>query len=123
MSVIAMLHQPCILNPQEPFPPHWCHNSWASSGKGRMLRMLTTSVVAAALTALLSCSSKPDFSPNPAYHSTRFPETRSMNGQSCGCTGAKLNESLSSEPQDDDVPIRFLLKELASHKTQDEIHT
>jgi hypothetical protein len=26
-------------------------------------------------------------------------------------------------PQDDDVPIRFLLKELASHKTPAEIHT
>src|SRR5882762_6600804 len=44
-----------------------------------MLRMLTTPVVAAALVALLSCSSKPDFNPNPAYHSTRFPETRTMN--------------------------------------------
>jgi len=31
-----------------------------------------------ALSILMSCRSKPDFTPNPAYRSTRFPETRSV---------------------------------------------
>jgi hypothetical protein len=30
------------------------------------------------LSVLMSCDSKPDFTPNPAYRSTRFPETRTV---------------------------------------------
>jgi hypothetical protein len=149
-----------------------------------MPRTLTAYLVAAAFIALLSCSSKPDFSPNTAYnHSTRFPETRSMSeaklwlywskderlaflrgfviayrdGAVHGCLDAfeRFAHANSAETtfdnagcyqgrkqfdrdvgeyetfmtsfyktyfQDDDVPIRFLLEELASHKTPAEIH-
>lgn len=149
-----------------------------------MPRMLTACLVAAAFSALPSCSSRPNFRPNPAYHSTRFPETRSMSeaklwlywskaerlafvrgfviayrdGAVYGCLDAFEHSTPASGadkktsdhavcyqegnqfdrdvgdyetsttsfyktyPQDDDVPIRFVLAELASHKTPAEIH-
>jgi len=30
------------------------------------------------IAGVLSCSSKPDYGPNPRYHSTRFPQTRTI---------------------------------------------
>jgi hypothetical protein len=148
---------------------------------------VVAAVLASVLVLHLSCSSKPDFRPNPAYHSTRFPETRSMSeaklwlywssserlsfvrgfvvayrdGMLRGCrfafeafehasgtssAGKQILDSATcyqqklqfdrdmeyyehsvtafykAYPEDDDVPIRLLLEELAAHKNPADIH-
>jgi hypothetical protein len=143
-------------------------------------------VVASAFLCALSCSRKPDFGPNKAFRSTRFPETRSMSQAKLwlywstperlaflrgfvvayrpallrGCEFAldqlKIanlkGEQTSADtalcfqqkeefdkpvedyeqlmtkfykqyPVDDDVPLKFLLLELAAHKSPNDIHS
>src|SRR4051794_15562671 len=41
-----------------------------------MARILKVAFVVSVLIIWTSCSSKPDYSPNPAYRRTRFPQTR-----------------------------------------------
>lgn len=142
-------------------------------------------MIASALLCALSCTRKPDFGPSQAFHSTRFPETRSMSEAKLwlywstperlaflrgfivanrtallrACEFAldhlksanpKREQSLESRalcyqqkegfdksvedyeplmtkyykqyPEDDDVPLRFLLLELAAHKSPNDIH-
>ena len=43
-----------------------------------MTQALRITFVMSVLVMLLSCSSKPDYSPNPTFHTTRFPQTRTV---------------------------------------------
>ena len=43
-----------------------------------MTQALRVAFVMSVLVMLLSCSSKPDYSPNPTFHTTRFPQTRTV---------------------------------------------
>jgi hypothetical protein len=146
----------------------------------------TAMFVALAFLCALSCSRKPDFGPSKAFHSTRFPETRSMSQAKLwlywstperlaflrgfvvayrpallrGCEFAldhvkiaypKGEQTLADTalcfqqkeefdkpvedyeqlmtkfykqyPDDDDVPLKFLLLELAAHKSPNDIHS
>jgi hypothetical protein len=145
-----------------------------------MNQALRVAFVMSVLVMLLSCSSKPDYSPNPTFHTTRFPQTRTMSeakvwlhwnaseriafvrgfviGYDKGCrtaTDASDSQSICREqtkrlpppfsalvfddkvgeysksmtafyeayPEDDDVPITFLLESLAlDQETPVQVH-
>jgi hypothetical protein len=53
-------------------------------------------MIASALLCALSCTRKPDFGPSQAFHSTRFPETRSMSEAKLWLIRVPLRDSPSS---------------------------